>query len=47
MLDTIADYIKTRSDLATSRVAVYGWSMGAIWEHLAGCETTSTERLSI
>jgi dienelactone hydrolase len=47
MLDTVADYIKTRHDLDTSRVAVYGWSMGAIWELLAGCETTSTKRLSM
>ncbi|KDP86606.1 hypothetical protein CF70_006590 [Cupriavidus sp. SK-3] len=36
MLDTIADYIKTRSDLDTSRVTVYGWSMGGYLGTLGG-----------
>ena len=36
MLDTVADYIKTRSDLDASRVAVYGWSMGGYLGTLGG-----------
>lgn len=36
MFDAIADYIKQRSDLDASRVAVYGWSMGGYLATLGG-----------
>ncbi|KRD26452.1 MULTISPECIES: alpha/beta hydrolase family protein [Acidovorax] len=36
MLDTVADYIQTRSDLDASRVAIYGWSMGGYLGTLGG-----------
>ncbi|MDR6426364.1 dienelactone hydrolase [Variovorax paradoxus] len=36
MFDAVADYIKTRSDLDASRVALYGWSMGGYLGTLGG-----------
>lgn len=36
MFDTVADYIKTRSELDSDRVAVYGWSMGGYLGTLGG-----------
>jgi len=36
MFDAVADYLKTRSDLDASRVAVYGWSMGGYLGTLGG-----------
>ena len=36
MFDAVADYIKTRSDLDSDRVAVYGWSMGGYLGTLGG-----------
>ncbi len=36
MFDAVADYIKTRSDLDSNRVAVYGWSMGGYLGTLGG-----------
>jgi len=36
MLDAVADYVQHRSDLDSSRAAVYGWSMGGYLGTLGG-----------